>query len=191
MILSKEGIIKAIEQGEIRISRHDKPFNPETQISANSIDLTLSKWIYRIHKHAVYVDALTGQFRYLIDDDIYAPELIEIPEKGYRLSNDYVYLACTNEKIWSNTFVPECKDKSSLGRMFCPTHFNAGLGDLGFDGYYTLEIAPQIDIKVYAGMAICQIKFHKASDSGEPYKETGRYMNNEPIPVPSKGVKLI
>src|SRR5690554_1119562 len=140
MILSKDGIIKAIEQGEIRISRHDKPFNPETQISANSIDLTLSKWIYEIPKNGVCLDALTGQFRRYSDGKIFTtPEPIEIPESGYKLSNDYVYLACTNEKIWSNTFVPECKDKSSLGRMFCPTHFNAGLGDLGFDGYRSEE----------------------------------------------------
>jgi|SRR5690606_3688499 len=191
MILSKDGIIKAIEQGEIRISRHDKPFNLKTQISANSIDLTLSKWMYEIPRYTAYVDALTGQFRKWSGGGIYTPKLIEIPKDGYTLLNGFLYLACTNEKIWSNTFVPECKDKSSLGRMFCPTHFNAGLGDLGFDGYYTLEIAPLIDIKVYAGMAICQIKFHKASDSGEPYKESGRYMNNEPIPVLSKGVKLI
>lgn len=191
MLLSKKGILRALHKGEIRISRHDKPFNPELQVSANSIDVTLSPHIYEIPQGIVCVDGLTGQFYNKATGEPYTPTLITIPEEGFILKHGFVYLACTNEKIWSNAFVPECKDKSSLGRMFCPTHFNAGLGDLGFDGYYTLEIAPQIDIKVYAGMAICQIKFHKASNIGEPYRESGRYMNDEPIPVPSKGSKIM
>lgn len=192
-MLSKQGIQEAIENGSIKIDRQDKLFNL-AQISANSIDLTLCDKIYEFEKDKYWIDALTGKFYYKhIGEDLveYVPKLITIPKTGYVLKNTCVYLAVTNERVWSDTYVPECKDKSSMGRMFCPTHFNAGLGDLGYKGYYTLEIAPKIDIRVYPGMAIAQMKFEESSHKGEPYKESGRYANDECVPILAKGVKFL
>lgn len=190
MILNKQGIIEAIENKEIIIERHGKPFN-QAQISANSIDLTLSPYIIPIDTSLVEINALTGEFFNKHTGNKVELKQIEIPLCGYKLKKGFVYLACTNERIWSNKYVPICKDKSSMGRMFCPTHFNAGLGDLGFDGYYTLEISPNIDIKVYRNMAICQMMFIQSNSVSEAYKESGRYNNDMPFPMLSKGTKIL
>lgn len=190
MILAKQELIENINSGSIDIQRYGRDFNIRTQISENSIDLTLSPFITPIPK-GLTLDALTGQFTKK-NGSIYTPKMLEMrPNSKFKLHADKVYLACTNERIYSQDFVPMLKDKSSIGRMFMPTHFNAGWGDLGFFGYLTLEIKPTFDTWVTPDMAIVQIGFMKASSSSDGYRETGRYNNDKPYPVVSKGVKIL
>lgn len=188
MILAKSAIIKAINSKSL-IIESVIGFQPEVQISANSIDMTLGRYLYKIEKEGNRVNLKTGEF----DID---PILIDLSnfKYGFELRSDCCYLAVTNEWIGSDNLLPECADKSSMGRMFCPTHFNAGFFDLGFYGHTTLEIAPEINAMCYQNQMICQMKFTATSGSGN-YKESGRYSNpftgEDPKPILSKGVKIL
>ena len=47
--------------------------------------------------------------------------------------------------------------RSSIGRLGLFIHVTAGFGDVGFNGYWTLEMFCVQPIRIYAGVEICQI----------------------------------
>jgi len=191
MILNNEQLLEAIDKGDIVIKSR-LGFDIKKQVSANSIDLTLSPILYEFNREWT-VNTANGGF-IDIDGDIVEPRRIDFRDKGlYLLKRSCMYLAVTNEFVYSSLYVPKCHDKSSLGRMFLPTHFNAGLGDLGFAGHYTLELLPTCDALVYENMMIAQMVFMLSSHS-EHYSNVGRYNNDfmvYPEPMLSKGVKIL
>ena len=187
MILAKTEILKAIDSGELLI-KSVIGFQPELQVSANSIDLSLGRYMFEVEKDNS-VNLLTGSFEkepILIDLDKYP--------NGYYIKNTHCYLAVTNEWLGSDTLLPKCADKSSMGRMFCPTHFNAGFFDVGFYGHTTLEIAPNLNSLVFKNILICQISLTRVDGKGD-YSISGRYSNKfisaDPYPIFSKGVKIL
>lgn len=202
MILAKSAIKSALDSGELVI-KSVIGFQPEVQISANSVDLTLGRFLIEISKEIVIdifdpykrqntVDLQTGRFS-SFDMKNSIIDLNNHPN-GYTLEADCFYLAVTNEWIGSDTILTKASDKSSLGRMGVPTHFNAGFFDLGFFGHTTLEIAPIMNAIIYKNQMICQVSFTRVEGTGD-YKTEGRYMNEftgkDPMPILSKGVKIL
>jgi deoxycytidine triphosphate deaminase len=53
-------------------------------------------------------------------------------------------------------------------------------GDVGFSGYWTLEMFCVQPIRIYAGVEICQIYFHTVLGEAEKYI-SGKYQNNQGI----------
>jgi dCTP deaminase len=70
--------------------------------------------------------------------------------------------------------------RSSVGRLGLFVHVCAGFGDVGFKGFWTLEIHCVQPIRVYAGVEICQIYYHAIEGEYEPYI-SGKYQNNSGI----------
>lgn len=70
--------------------------------------------------------------------------------------------------------------RSSIGRLGLSIHVTAGFGDVGFDGYWTLEIYCIHPVIVYPGVEICQIYYHEIEGEYEAYK-SGKYQNNRDI----------
>jgi dCTP deaminase len=70
--------------------------------------------------------------------------------------------------------------RSSIGRLGMFIHVTAGFGDVGFSGYWTLEIFVIQPLVVYPNVEICQIYYHSLEGNYEPYK-SGKYQNNEGI----------
>lgn len=140
MILSSSEILK--QKNNIVI----KPFNIK-QLNPNSYDLTLNPTMY------VYTgDVLDPKKENSI-------QVITIPEEGYTLQPGEVYIASTNEYTETYNYVPCLADKSSLARLGISTHFNAGFGDNGFRGHWTIEIAVTKPTILYPNMKICQIYY--------------------------------
>ncbi len=50
--------------------------------------------------------------------------------------------------------------RSSVGRLGLFIHVTAGFGDVGFAGYWTLEIFCVQPIRIYPNVEICQIYYH-------------------------------
>lgn len=101
-------------------------------------------------------------------------EQIEIPETGYMLEPGQLYLGCTIERTYTSHYVPMLEGRSSIGRLGLFIHVTAGLGDVGFNGRWTLELSCIMPIRIYAGVEICQIYYH--TTYGEmSYYETGKY----------------
>ena len=64
---------------------------------------------------------------------------IEIPESGYVLQPNTLYLGRTNEYTRTDGYIPMLEGRSSVGRLGVFIHVTAGFGDVGFAGYWTLK----------------------------------------------------
>lgn len=105
---------------------------------------------------------------------------IIIPEDGLVLEPNRLYLGRTNEFTKTEKFVPMLEGRSSTGRLGLFIHVTAGFGDIGFAGYWTLEIFCVQPIKIYPNVDICQIYFHSIQGDYDLYS-SGKYQNNTGI----------
>ena len=80
---------------------------------------------------------------------------IIIPEEGLLLESNKLYLGRTIEYTETNNFIPMLEGRSSVGRLGLFVHITAGFGDVGFKGYWTLEIFCVQPVKIYSGIEIC------------------------------------
>jgi dCTP deaminase len=70
--------------------------------------------------------------------------------------------------------------RSSIGRLGLFVHITAGFGDVGFKGFWTLEIFCVQPIRVYPNVEICQIFYHSLEGEHTSYT-SGKYQNNKGI----------
>ena len=82
------------------------------------------------------------------------------PPEGLVLSPNQLYLGRTVERTETHNLVPMIEGRSSIGRLGLFVHVTAGFGDVGFCGYWTLEMFAVQPIRIYAGVPICQIFYH-------------------------------
>lgn len=105
---------------------------------------------------------------------------INIPEEGLVLEPGRLYLGRTLEYTKTEKYVPMLEGRSSIGRLGLYIHVTAGFGDVGFSGYWTLEIHCVQPIRIYAGVEICQIYYHSIQGDYEKYC-SGKYQDNKGI----------
>ena len=144
-----------------------KPFN-KSQLNPNSYNLRLADelMIYDLHE----LDMKKKN----------SGHLIKIPEEGYLLEPNKLYLARTMEYTKTECFVPMLEGRSSVGRLGLFIHVTAGFGEVGFSGYWTLEMFCVQPIRIYSGVEICQIYFHTVLGTADKY-DSGKYQNNKGI----------
>ena len=109
-----------------------------------------------------------------------AHQHITIPKEGLVLEPNRLYLGRTVEYTETHNLVPMLEGRSSIGRLGLFIHVTAGFGDVGFKGYWTLEIFCVQPIRIYAGVELCQIYYHTLEGAYESYDE-GKYQNNTGI----------
>ncbi len=105
---------------------------------------------------------------------------ITIPEEGFLMKPGKLYLARTIEHTATDRFVPMLEGRSSIGRLGLFVHVTAGFGDVGFSGFWTLEMFCVQPIRIYAGVEICQIYYHDIKGEYDLY-HSGKYQNNKGI----------
>lgn len=176
MILTKKEIQKAIELGFITIEcLREERYNP------NGIDVTLS------NKLLEYDGSIIDLKK---EPDISCFINHTIPDTGFIINPGRLYLGVTNEFTGTNKYVMQYEGKSSLGRWGVESHICAGAGDIGFHGYWTLEIRCTAPTVIYADMPIGQIMFYKvAGDIGEDDFYNGKYNNKIAYPQVSQYYK--
>lgn len=160
MMLSGKEIKKNIENGNIVI----EPYN-EKNVNPNSYNLSL-------HNELLVYDCD------VLDMKKANPvKKITIPEDGLILEPNKLYLGRTNEYTKTDKFVPILEGRSSTGRLGLFVHVTAGFGDIGFAGYWTLEIACIHPVKIYPNVNVCQVHFDEIKGDYELYN-SGKYQNN-------------
>jgi len=107
-------------------------------------------------------------------------EKITIPPEGLLLAPGKLYLGRTQEYTATRGLVPMLEGRSSVGRLGLFIHVTAGFGDVGFMGYWTLEIHCIQPIVIYPFVEICQIYYHTIEGEYDNY-ENGKYQNNSGI----------
>ncbi|MCG8564294.1 MAG: dCTP deaminase [Desulfobacterales bacterium] len=162
MILSGKEILSRIGN-EIVI----EPFD-ETRINPNSYNLTLHDELL------VYKEPLLDMKK---KNEI---EKLTIPSEGLVLEPNRLYLGRTVEHTETKNLVPMLEGRSSIGRLGLFVHVTAGFGDVGFKGFWTLEIFCIQPIKIYPGVEMCQIYYHTIEGDHENYS-SGKYQNNSGI----------
>ena len=70
--------------------------------------------------------------------------------------------------------------RSSTGRLGLFIHVTAGFGDVGFAGYWTLEIFCVQPVRIYPDVEVCQIYYHDIHGEYDSY-QSGKYQNNKGI----------
>lgn len=163
MILSGLEIQRQVEQGAIVI----EPFDMR-RLNPNSYNL-------RLHNELlIYTDAVLDMKQPL------ATERLVIPEDGLVLEPGRLYLGRTFERTATDAYVPMLEGRSSIGRLGLYIHVTAGFGDIGFSGYWTLEIQCIQPVRIYPMVEICQIYYHRLEGEHRPYN-SGKYQNNQGI----------
>lgn len=162
MILSGREILKHIGN-EIVIEPFDK-----SKINPNSYNLSLANELL-VYENTI-LDMKTPN----------ATQKITIPDEGLLLEPNKLYLGRTNEYTKTDKFVPMLEGRSSTGRLGLFIHVTAGFGDVGFCGFWTLEIFCVQPIIIYPNVEICQIYYHNILGEYDPYKN-GKYQDNTGI----------
>ena len=160
MILSGKEIKSRIGD-EIFIDPYD-----EKRINPNSYNLALHNELL------VYKDSILDMKR------INRVEKIIIPLSGLVLEPNRLYLGRTVEHTETKNLVPMLEGRSSIGRLGLFVHVTAGFGDVGFRGFWTLEIFCVQPIKIYPNVEICQVYYHTIEGEHENYS-SGKYQNNK------------
>ena len=117
-------------------------------INPNSVNLTLNENI------GYYTDPILDAKK---ENDI---KNITIDDEGIILYPDQIYVARTNEWTETENLVPMMSGRSSLGRNGFHVHCSAGMGSIGYKGYWHMGIRPTLPIKIYKDMKCCQIYYY-------------------------------
>lgn len=162
MILSGREIQSRIG-GDIVI----EPFDPKC-VNPNSYNLSLHNELLVYTEHEM---------------DMKKPnptERIVISPEGLLLTPGRLYLGRTREYTKTENLVPMLEGRSSVGRLGLFIHVTAGFGDVGFAGFWTLELHCIQPVRIYPGVEICQIYYHTIHGAYDAYK-SGKYQHNTDI----------
>ena len=143
------------------------PYNP-SQLNPNSYNL-------RLHDELmVYNDPVLDM---KVENKV---SKLTIPADGLQLEPGKLYLGRTVEHTRTENLVPMLEGRSSIGRLGMFVHVTAGFGDVGFNGFWTLEIFVVQPLIIYPNVEICQIYYHHLDGDYTTYK-SGKYQNNTEI----------
>lgn len=144
-----------------------EPYDPK-QLNPNSYNL-------RLHNELLVYDNPVLDMK---EDN--PTSRLTIPSTGLLLEPGKLYLGRTVERTRTDELVPMLEGRSSIGRLGMFVHVTAGFGDIGFNGYWTLEIFVVQPLVIYPDIEICQIYYHHIDGDYATYKQ-GKYQNNEDI----------
>jgi dCTP deaminase len=162
MILSGEEILTRLGTDIVL-----DPFDPE-QLNPNSYDLLLHDELL-VYEEVVLDVKQPNRFR-----------RIQIPQEGLILSPSQLYLGRTVERTETHRLVPMLEGRSSLARLGLFVHVSSGLGDVGFCGYWTLEMFAVQPVRIYPGIKICQVFYHEIAGEVREY-QSDKYQHNHDI----------
>lgn len=144
-----------------------EPYNPDN-LNPNSYNLTLHDELLT-YEEVVLDMRKSNRVR-----------RIQIPAEGLVLEPSRLYLGRTVERTETHNLVPMIEGRSSIGRLGLFVHVTAGFGDVGFKGFWTLEMFAIQPIRIYPGISICQIFYHQLAGSITEY-QSDKYQNNHDI----------
>lgn len=176
-ILTHAKIIGEVRSGGIDVD----PFDP-TAVGPNSLDVRLGRELFLLAR-SLLMDPLDppkveglrqlppllvgdgGHLRsptspFSPDHDCRSYRLLLEPRQRFVAPPHVLMLGHTAERVATDRFVPELKGKSTTARLGVMPHVQAGAGDLGFGGQWTLEIYCLQPAFLAEGMRIAQFWFH-------------------------------
>lgn len=136
----------------------------ELHYNPNSIDVTLSPYIYTCRDNSLVLDPYSSNpNNYFKLEEIVA---YEIKPHEFILASVNETFDTTNP-VNGKYFTQIYDGRSTIARLGLLTHISAGYGDYGFKGAFTLEIVNNspFTIKLYRNMRIGQIYFEEVDSN--------------------------
>lgn len=118
-------------------------------INPNSINLTLNENLAYYSSEILDIKKENNLKQLHIEDKI-------------KLEPNEIYVARTNEWTEINNLIPMMSGRSSLGRNGIYVHNSAGMGSIGYKGYWRLGIRVIHPIWIVKDLKCCQIYFYNA-----------------------------
>lgn len=172
--LTGAAIAEDVKEGLISIEPYD-----QANLNPNSYNLSIGDTMLECmgndYLHNQYDE---NKLTYMIDlkKEIKYQE-VKIPEDGIILKPGRLYLIATKEYIGSDYYIPMITGRSSLGRAGVSVHQEAGFGDIGYHGKWTLQVTVTLPTKIYPNMKMAQMYMVVPSgDTSIKYK--GKYQNS-------------
>lgn len=161
-MLTGSEILKEARAGNIILGAEIK----EEFVGPNSYDVEIGDTygVYKLHSKAPYLD---------IDQDNEL-EISPIPDEGLMLVPGQLYLIPTRYVIGSTKYIPLLTGRSSIGRLGISVHQEAGFGDIGFVGTWTMQVSAQVKARIYKHRRLAQIYFIDPVGEIDQYY-TGKY----------------
>ncbi|KPI03548.1 pyruvate phosphate dikinase PEP/pyruvate-binding protein [Actinobacteria bacterium OK074] len=159
MILTGSEIAREHAAGRITI----EPFEP-SQVNPNSYNFRLGR------KLRVYTKMPLDP-RHPSDY-----EELDVPDEGYVLEPGRLYLAHTEEVLGGRCYAPTFAARSSVARLGLFINLSASLGDIGYEGQWTLQLFTMNRVRVYPGMNIGQMMWWRPQGEVELYD--GKYQGS-------------
>ncbi len=144
-----------------------EPFD-ESQLNPNSVNL-------RLHDELMVYEELVLDMR-----KNSRVRRVTIPPEGLVLATNQLYLGRTVERTETHNFVPMVEARSSVARLGLFLNATAGFGDVGFAGYWTLQMVAAQSVRIYPFVPICQIFYHTLFGEITEYSN-GKYQGNSDI----------
>ena len=162
MILSGDEILRRVGDSILIEPFDEKHLNP------NSYNLSL-------HDELLIYEEVVLDMR-----EVNRVRRLKIPETGVVLNPNQIYLGRTQERTETHDLVPMVEGRSSVGRLGLFVNVTAGFGNVGFSGYWTLEMFAVQPVRIYPGVPICQIFYHQLAGEYNGYS-SDKYHNNRDI----------
>jgi dCTP deaminase len=143
------------------------PYN-EKQLNPNSYNLRLHEDLMVYNEPVLDMKAK------------HTTSMITIPQEGLQLKPGVLYLGRTLEYTETYGYVPMLEGRSSIGRLGLFIHITAGFGDVGFKGFWTLEISCIQPVRIYPHVEICQIFYHAIEGDYVNYV-SNKYQGNRSV----------
>ena len=143
------------------------PYNPN-QLNSNSVNLTL-------HDELMTYEEVVLDMR-----KANRVRRIPIPQDGYVLKPNQLYLARTVERTETHNLVPMLEGRSSVARLGLFINATGGFGDVGFCGFWTLQMFAVQPVRIYPGIPICQIFYHEIIGDFLEYS-SDKYQHNRDV----------
>src|SRR4026208_163392 len=162
MILSGEEIRRQLGKNIVIDPFRDENLNP------NSYNLTL-------HNEMLVYEEVVLDMRHSN-----RTRRIVIPEEGLGLSPNQLYLARTAERTETHNLGPTIGGRSAVARLGLFVHVAAGFGDVGFCGYWTLEMFAVQPGRIYPGVPTCPDFYPEVTGPITEYA-SDKYQHNRDI----------
>ena len=207
MILTKEEILQAVQIDKTIII---EPFLPEL-VSINSVDIRLGSNLWKLKQDQEIRDL------YCPDDDLwieqspvttksirernpnFAKDILDDEDLCFIFEGNCFYLATTLECIGTakqkpcrRPVVAEMKAKSTIGRQGLTVALCAGMGDIGYQGRWALEVrvTDNGSVPIAIGTPIAQAVFHETTRTKQFYDGKSRYQDGKKVRFLPKPLKF-
>ena len=192
MMLTGKKILEEYQNGNIQID----PFD-ENMLGPNSYDLhwgnklclyegtsISNKWLAIESGCNVFTGDIYCSDKNFVD--MKSPDhgftTATIPEDGYLLRPEYLYLISTMESVGSSLYVPQIVGRSSVGRLGIQVSQHAAFGDIGYYGKWTLQVSVKYPTVIYPYLKVCHVFFEETlGDTSIQYN--GRYQGSDNVRI--------